>query len=695
MGRSPGVRGGNAWKPLFPFWLLVALTGFAIAQPIYDLILRNPEFLTARQNTNLDTWLLAISLTISLPLLLAVPATLLGKLYPQLGRSYLLSVAFVLSGLFFAQVFREFLGPWPWLFFPVVLGCALLFAWMLLYTRWRALAGLLTVIALVFPILFLVRGPDLDHSQAAGIPEAFVSKLGAVHAPVVMVVVDELSIATLLDSQGNIDQRLFPNIHRIQQSSDWYRDTISVADGTLDAVPAILTGWYPDTTDAHITVANTLVNLFTLLQGDYRMNVVESVTRLCPQAHCPVDEPRTSRRFTALLLDVSALYLHRVYPDRYKGALPVVTDNWSGFFTQKQEFFPGGWVEFASGQTLVDRPGAFSRFTDSIVSGTQPALNFFHFLFPHVPYAYLPDGKNYGLHWLRGLVDEQWQDSKWGVVSGRQRHFLQAQYLDAMLGGLLDHLEALDLFDQSMIVLVADHGISFQINDMRRALTRKNTADVLRIPLLIKNPHQSEPAIIDTPAMTIDVLPTMLASLGYEIDGLELDGVDLSIAPGTRDRQAISYRAREYRTLATSDTDIGQAIRDHREQLKLDDPKRALWGIGPLADFGGSPLSDVCPRRLPGLTPVSSQASPVPAVSQEGFIPAFQSGWLRGEIPGDQPYPFVLTDEGIIVASGETWKLQEHWLYAALVEPGFARSKDWKPEVWVVTPEACLGGAAQ
>jgi len=346
---------------------------------------------------------------------------------------------------------------------------------------------------------------------------------------IVFVILDELPLATLLDDEGEIDQTLFPGLARLQSMSNWYSNTISVSDGTSAAVPAILTGQYPVEGISRMTVATQPVNLFTILRQYYDYNVAEAVTRLCPQSLCPRVGPGHLSRIKALLLDLSAIYLHRVVPERWVSGLPNVSNNWSGFFAERQVFFPTGWLTHAGAQTEIDRPGYFKQFTDSIRKNDKPVLNFMHILFPHEPNAYLPGGENYGLVWMRGKLKDHWGDVEWGVISGKQRHFLQVQYADQLLDQLLDHLQNQQMLRQSLLVVVADHGISFALNDTRRALSRINKAALLRVPLFIKFPGQLQGQRIDKKVMTIDILPTILAMLGFSEKSLEFVVMNLYI----------------------------------------------------------------------------------------------------------------------------------------------------------------------
>ena len=65
-------------KSLF-FILPLALLGFAVAQPIYQLLLQTPQFLLSRQNTGSDVLFLACVLSLALPITLGLICWLLEK----------------------------------------------------------------------------------------------------------------------------------------------------------------------------------------------------------------------------------------------------------------------------------------------------------------------------------------------------------------------------------------------------------------------------------------------------------------------------------------------------------------------------------------------------------------------------------------------------------------------------------------
>jgi hypothetical protein len=674
------------------FLLPFAAVGFAIAQPVYNLLLQTPVFLVARQNAAIDVWVLVLVLSLLLPLCIAIPAWLTHKKHPSFASWWCWIGSSSVLSLFFAQIFQQSLGG-QWLLFCI--GAILaggLAGWILMFTRWSLMTSVLSLFSAIFPLWFLLFSPALDNIQSHAAAETTRNDPLQALPDIVFIILDELPLATLLDENRQVDANLFPGFARLQSMSDWYFNTTSVSDGTVDAVPSILTGNYPKPVASELTVAAQPINLFTLLRRHYRFNVAEAVTRLCPQTLCPRTGFSTTTRIKALLLDLAAIYLHRVSPDVWSIRLPNVTDNWSGFFAERQVFFPDGWLKHAGAQTVIDRPAYFQAFIQSIVNAPSPVLNFLHILFPHGPLAYLPNGENYGHQWMRGLLAEQWSDSEWSVLSGKQRHFLQVQYADSLLNQLLDHLQQQEILDDSMIVLVADHGANFETNAPRRALSSNNSAAMLRIPLFIKNPGQQSPREVLQPAMTIDIVPTMLSTLGFTSEEFKTDGIDLtqSDARVARDRYSNSYLTRELQRLDEAELDLGPLVEKNRKQLKLGASGDQLWNIGPFDDARGVHVGKICQSLNAGLTINIEGFSKLPGDANSQSIPAFIAGSIQGHETTSTSVPFIISNNDLVVASGHTWEFNGGPLFFALVEPRLVKQSAWRPKVWLVKEGECF-----
>jgi hypothetical protein len=92
------------------------------------------------------------------------------------------------------------------------------------------------------------------------------------------------------------------------------------------------------------------------------------------------------------------------------------------------------------------------------------------------------------------------------------------EYLDSLIGEFLDRLEELDLFDRSLIIVTADHGITVRPKHSRRFLSpgADSDSDIAAVPMLIKLPRQSSPVRDPRRVSTLDLLPTIASLLGAE-----------------------------------------------------------------------------------------------------------------------------------------------------------------------------------
>jgi Sulfatase len=112
---------------------------------------------------------------------------------------------------------------------------------------------------------------------------------------------------------------------------------------------------------------------------------------------------------------------------------------------------------------------------------------------------------------------------------GREMYLLQLQGMDWLLGQTIAKLKAIGAWDHSLVVVTADHGVSFPFE---RYASPHNFDQILWTPLFVKAPNQPTGAIDDRPALSIDVLPTMADYLGVKIPW-KLDGRSLRGAPRT------------------------------------------------------------------------------------------------------------------------------------------------------------------
>ena len=111
--------------------------------------------------------------------------------------------------------------------------------------------------------------------------------------------------------------------------------------------------------------------------------------------------------------------------------------------------------------------------------------------------------------------------------SGLPSHLLQVGYVDNVVGQIIDRLESQGMYDDALVVVTADHGVTIRPNIYHRRQAIDDTVgDIAAIPLFIKQAHQRNGGIDDYRAETIDILPTVADALGIEVPW-SVDGISL------------------------------------------------------------------------------------------------------------------------------------------------------------------------
>jgi arylsulfatase A-like enzyme len=105
----------------------------------------------------------------------------------------------------------------------------------------------------------------------------------------------------------------------------------------------------------------------------------------------------------------------------------------------------------------------------------------------------------------------------------------RVRYVDDQLRVLIEGLKKYGLYDDSLIIIASDHGEAMGENDIFFFHSMTVTLDQIRIPLVIKLPDycEAKPNIINDPASTVDIMPTVLAICNREANYLGLQGLNL------------------------------------------------------------------------------------------------------------------------------------------------------------------------
>jgi hypothetical protein len=362
-----------------------------------------------------------------------------------------------------------------------------------------------------------------------------------------MIVYDAFPTTSLLNARGRIDRVRYPTFARLAADSTWYPNSTTSLDETGRAFRSIFTGrtaWQ----FAKPTYAEHPNNLFTLLGRRYRIEAGEESTSFCPKRLCPEVRPQTR--------------------------------------------------ESVERQLAAGRPERFLSWVERFSASRRPTFYFKHVLLPHSPWIYLPaggtyyDGPSEG-----GLSYDDWHSIPWLIQQLYQRHLLQLEFTDRLLGRALDQLRATGLYHRSMIVVTADHGESFGRPGKSREVTSRTVADVALKPLFVKLPFQRAGRIDRRYVGNVDILPTIARVVrlrpGWRVEGRPVFG------PARRSPRSILVFNRAGGRVELSP----KALRRRAAaslRLKLSLFGRGPFGIGPHRELHGSQVA-----RWPAL-PASS-----------------------------------------------------------------------------------------
>lgn len=655
--------------------LVVALWGLAVAQPIYDLLTRNPEFLVVRGLSLGETVLIAGVLSFLAPLLLVGICLAVGCVgrTPQLALQS--SVVALLASAVVLNSAQGLALPAPALVGGAFLAGALVVGSLRRWAVLRSWARLLALGAIVFPVVLFWRLPPSTWDDStwgdggahtgreAPPPEAAV--------PIVFVLFDELSLVSLLAPNGKIDVESFPSFAALSRQANWYPFATTVATGSTSAIPALLSGRYP-LPDQQPNLSDHPENLFTLLAPHYSINARESVTRLCPPTVCGEDDGPRTHRLSELGLDLGLAYLHVVLPATWSARMPAMDQSWRNL-DALEESPPAvqgplrRWLrQFRTGQT-VDRATGFRFFLDRIDRPGLPKLHFYSVLLPHLGFAYLPSGRLYASDGRPAGRDprlRRWGGDEWAVVFDYQRYLLQVGSVDRLLGLLVRRLREVDLYDAALLIVTADHGVSFRPRSSRRGVSPRQFAATLGVPLFVKLPHQRRGHRDNRPVELVDVLPTILDLI--ELDPrLErpLQGRSLLARPWYGRLHRVFFEPRRSGTIDVKRFPhrrlrraIQQAVRRKVELFGTEGFSTRFYQIGAFGHLVGRRVSEIGVQPASSVqTEILSPLEHVDFAPIHGFVPAHIVGTSSPAGPGQQHH-FAIAVNGTIRAVTRTWE---------------------------------------
>jgi hypothetical protein len=388
---------------------------------------------------------------------------------------------------------------------------------------------------------------------------------------VLMIVLDEAPLFPLLKTDGTINSDRYPGFASLAANSTWYRNMVGTAQRTTEALPSILDGRLP-TFKNYPYLKDHPDNLFTAMRGKKKLDVFQAITHLCPKKACENAQP-------------------------------------------------------TNGVRLFKQIRQFNKTIQQAATATEPTLSFAHVLLPHRPWILAPD--------MRYSMDViNYPDTRSERLIDRRRDNYQSllrQYLatDSLVAKLVRTMKSSSNWDNTMIIVTADHGITFQPGkSYRDTIDPKSPGtleDIYRIPLFIKYPKQVDPTVNDCAVSSIDILPTILSVSNVSSQKIK-KGFDLSTTCPQRESRTIGWPAGSYE-LRTSFDSLMERVKYYNRWINADSDVDGIYRSG----LSGSLLG----ATTPGASPTNKKISWFinPAQSYQGAsgarltpIPARTSG---------------------------------------------------------------------
>ena len=494
------------------FLQVLGMCSFAITQPLLDIMGRSPETFVFRNATPARIVLFALVVAL-VPALILSTLGVTRLLGPRVRRATHLALLGVLASVVVIQVVKTTTSLRNTALVVVALTAGGTVVWLSarvravgMWMRWAALSSV------AFVLLFLVVSPV---SKLLRTSEAGAAARGVQPVPVVMLVLDELPLASLVDASGEINRALYPNFAELASRSTWYRNYTASETFTRYAIPTMLTGNSVKDRSKGVLAADHPDNIFSLLARSHRLEVVETITALCPPQECRSADIEAGgaddEGLRALVSDAVLVWKELSLPG--ESTRDITTQ-----FAEPQDDEGSS----RDGYMLGEQP--LTAFLEPMAPAERAVFHYLHVLLPHVPWRTFPTGVEYQV--LRGrddlpvvedTVSRPWVEDPSPVKLARKRHVYQLQYTDLLLGRMIDRLHEVGMFDDALVIVTADHGVGLHAGRERKLATRENMHEVYWVPLFIKARHQRRGIVDNSNLMAVDLLPTIADMLGTEV----------------------------------------------------------------------------------------------------------------------------------------------------------------------------------
>lgn len=490
------------------FLTYLALSAVAVAQPVFDLYGKNLTVFSAAKLSSAEVALFLVVLLLG-PALFATAVDAFTRLFgPRVNEATRLVLLGGYSGLLGLAVARWAHVSNDAAYAAVAVLFAVAGPWAFDRSRpVREWSRWLAVVALVIGATTFMQVKPLVLTMAGSEPDAKVAR----PTNVFMVVLDEFPLYALLRSDGTINAERYPGFAELAAGSTWYRNNIAVSNFTHQAVPAILASQAPKVNGGPFLYSYPH-NVFTLYKGSVNVQGREPVTSLCPAEECggvaEMADGFDISRFVTFMKDAAIVYGQRVLPPVLRKRLPAVDQGWGGFAAVRDRFLAETHAD-----VFGEQNAAISA-SEQFAAAKETTVGVVHALMPHAPWRLTPDER---VAPLSPEISTQNPEDEDGTRDTYQTFLHQVGATDVAIQRIIANLKASGKWDGTMVVLTADHGISFLPTMPQRHTDFADMGqadDVFRVPTFVKYPGQKDAVVSDCLTSNLDLLPTINDVMG-------------------------------------------------------------------------------------------------------------------------------------------------------------------------------------
>ncbi|MYC27915.1 MAG: sulfatase-like hydrolase/transferase [Nitrospira sp. SB0662_bin_26] len=304
------------------------------------------------------------------------------------------------------------------------------------------------------------------------------------------IIFDEFSLVQSLE-RDKFDVNVVPNLATFSRASTWYPYARTLFKSTERAIPSLLLG-KKDVTDFKGEF------LYDFNSQNYLSSIAQNmevfiVGNYLPYCHAFKE---VAERCRVYLEGGFTDYVHLANSVWRRSVPGVLRDTKAGRKLRRLILLQSDQL------ALQGRP--ITRTLSMGQSFDHPTFTFIHEGLPHFPYRFKSNGDLRQRAYDGGPLREMSRDE---LEEMQQFYREQVTYTDSLFGEFVAQLKAKELYDQSYIVIMSDHGISFDPLKPGRHLELEHVA---RVPFLLKSPGQTRGVVNPQPVHTAEFFEILL-----------------------------------------------------------------------------------------------------------------------------------------------------------------------------------------